>query len=324
MDERVQRYFQNELDAAERLKLLKEITSNEVLKKQFIELQNLYALVALSSHAYNENEGKEAYSHFIQKRKRKAIKHFIVSSVKYAAIIVIVVLSTYWITSQFLLVPASLMVDTNTLYVPAGQRAQLTLQDGTVVWLNAQSTLTYPSHFIGDERRVSIVGEGYFNVAKNKEKPFIVSTADMDMKVLGTEFNVYHYPKTGFVQASLIEGSLQIISMNDPSSKVILKPNEEVVLKNNYLTVSSIKSSDHFLWKDGIYSFENERLEDIMKKLELYYDVKIVIANDALRNIRYTCKFRQRDGIDEIIRIIGKFHYINIKKDKERNMITLS
>ena len=105
--------------------------------------------------------------------------------------------------------PEDLSADVmNTLYTPAGQRAQLILQDGTEVWLNAKSKLIYPARFTGEKRQVEVEGEAFFKVAKDPSRPFIVSTHDVDMKVLGTQFNVYSYPETGYVQTSLLEGSV--------------------------------------------------------------------------------------------------------------------
>ena len=212
------------------------------------------------------------------------------------------------------------MYKRQTLYVPAGQRACISLQDGTVVWLNAQSTLTYPSHFYGKERTVSIIGEAFFEVAKDKNRPFIVAAQDAKIQVLGTKFNVYSYPDSKQIRTSLIEGAVQVFYK---SKQVILRPNEESIAQDGKLTVSNIKNPDMLLWRNGIYSFNNERLADIVNKLELYYDVTINIANPKLKDINYTCKFRQRDGIEKILHTIQKIHHFKIEIDKENNVITL-
>jgi len=209
------------------------------------------------------------------------------------------------------------------LVVPAGQRAQLTLHDGTSVWLNAHSTLTYPARFSGRSRRVTVSGEAYFKVAENLKNPFIVSTQNIEMKVLGTQFNVYSYPGTGCIRTDLVEGSLMVYSKESPQASVILKPNEQIVVKDGKMSLQ-IRNSDYFLWKEGIYAFENERLLDIIEKLQLYYDVKIIVKDPEIFNVRYTGKFRQRDGIDEILRIIQKIQKFNVQKDTENNIITIT
>ena len=300
MDERILKYFQNELDAAERLELLREIRKDDILKKQFSEYQNLCALINLSSYGENIDEGKNKYSYFKQWIVTRKRHQFLIKLMKYAAVVILVIISTCWLTlwTSSSLLDDSLLAETNTLYVPAGQRACITLQDGSLVWLNAQSTLIYPSHFSGSERKVQIMGEAFFEIAKNEKKPFYVVAQNAEMQVLGTKFNVYSYPETGITRTSLVEGAVQV-SCDNSTEKVVLKPNEQVTVENGKMTVELIEFPDALLWKEGIYSFNNERLIDITKKLELYYDVKIVVSNQLLRDIRYTCKFRQRDGIDE-------------------------
>jgi len=318
MDNRIIKFFTGELNDSERAELLKNINENESLKQEFIRMQNLSSLTHLVEHKGDEEIARSSFRQFIGEIRARSRKKFIRNFGKVAAVALAVVASTVFFTLYFVKNDVNV---TNTLYVPAGQRAQLTLQDGTVVWLNAQSTLTYPARFSGKERRVSLVGEAFFEVAKNKRKPFIVETQHIKLKVLGTQFNIYNYPKSDISQVALIEGSVQICSDN---LSVVLKPNEEFTLEDGKGTVSEISNSNHFLWKDGIYCFENERLLDIIDKLQLYYDVTIKVKDPEIFNVPYTGKFRQRDGIDEILRIIRKIHHFNIKKDVENNIYTLS
>jgi ferric-dicitrate binding protein FerR (iron transport regulator) len=318
MDNRIIKFFSGELNDSERAELLKDINENELLKQEFIRMQNLFSLTHLAKHKGDEEIASSSFRQFMGEIRAKSRKKFIRNFAKVAAVALTVVASTVFITLNFAKNDAGI---TNTLYVPAGQRAQLTLQDGTVVWLNAQSKLTYPARFSGKERKVSLVGEAFFEVAKNKRNPFIVETQHIKLKVLGTQFNVYNYPKSDISQVALIEGSVKICS---DKLNVILKPNEEFTLKDGKATVSEISNANHFLWKDGIYCFENEKLLDIIDKLQLYYDVTIKVKDPEIFNVPYTGKFRQRDGIDEILRIIRKIHHFNIKKDVENNIITLS
>ena len=233
MDERILKYFQNKLDIAERLKLLREIEKDDILKKQFSEYQNIRALMNLSSYMENVEEGKVKYSHFTQWILNRKRHQYLFKLMKYAAAVVLLIVSTCWLTlwTSSRLSNDNLIAETNTLYVPAGQRACITLQDGSVVWLNAQSTLIYPSHFWGSERKVRIIGEAFFEIAKNEKKPFYVVAQNVEMRVLGTKFNVYSYPETGLTRTSLIEGAVQV-SCDDGREKVILKPNEQVTVKN--------------------------------------------------------------------------------------------
>ena len=323
MDEQIKKYFQGELDTSERLKLLRKVEANDELKQQFIEYKNTYALLSLSDQVDNKEENQRGYIRFRSMVRTKKIHRFFMHTVGYAAAIVLLIVSTYWFTVNNYSTTPKIIAD-NTLYVPAGQRVKLTLQDGTDVWLNAQTTFTYPAVFSEKERRVSVQGEAFFDVAKNPEKPFIVSSQGIEMKVLGTKFNVHSYPGEENIQTSLIEGSLQVYFKKSEKEGIILKPDEQVTIKGSSMEVGIIPHHNRFLWRDGVYSFENELLINILKKLELYYDVKIEVKDPSIFQWEYTGKFRQRDGIDEILRMIQRIHKFKIQKDEENNKIILS
>lgn len=323
MDEQIKKYFQGDLNTAERLKLLRNVEADDELKQLFIEYKNMYALLSLSDQVDNKEENQRGYICFKSMVRAKKIHRLFFHMVSYAAVIVLLIVSTYWFTINHYSTTPEIIAD-NTLYVPAGQRVKLTLQDGTDVWLNAQTTFTYPAVFSEKERRVSIQGEAFFDVAKNPEKPFIVSSQGIDMKVLGTKFNVHSYPGEENIQTSLIEGSLQVYFPKSEKGGVILKPNEQVTIKGCLMEVGIIPNHNHFLWRDGVYSFENELLINILKKLELYYDVKIEVKDPSIFKWEYTGKFRQRDGIDKILRMIQRIHKFKIQKDEKNNKIILS
>lgn len=203
MNERIHKYFYEELSTEERLSLLRDVEASEELRKEFAEYQNLYALLNLGHQVQDKTIGKQKYDRFILQKQHAVMWKRWTRRIGYAAAILIVVVSTsiltYWYAQpeQTEFLSENVM---NTLCTPAGQRAQLILQDGTEVWLNAKSKLIYPARFTGDKRNVTIEGEAFFKVAKDPSRPFIVSTHDVDMKVLGTQFNVCSYPATGYVQ----------------------------------------------------------------------------------------------------------------------------
>ena len=320
MDEQFIKYFQHELSLVEQTNLLKQVQSDPLLKQKFIAYQKIYTLFELSNQTNDTNEGKESYKQFVQKRRNSLIKVNLIRTMRYAAVFMGIVASTWMVALHTL----SDSEKINKLYVPAGQRAQITLSDGTEVWLNAKSTLTYPANFLAEERCVNIVGEAYFDVAKDTEKPFIVSSKNIEMKVLGTEFNVYSYPELDLVETKLIEGSLQVSESGNQSNRVVLKPNEQVSYSDGIMNVSTITNDAYLLWKEGIYTFDNAPFAQIIKKLELYYDVTIQVESPALLEFRYTGKFRQRDGVNEILRMIQKIHKFKIAKNEDENIITLS
>ena len=323
MDEILLKYLLGELEETEQRDLLCQMADDQALCAAYIRMQNIYALTLLTPIPSQKDEGVKGFNAFANRLQAKRKKKIIRSMLQYAAISLLLIASTFFVT-RALFTQSTGVQEFNTLYVPAGQRAQLTLHDGTQVWLNAQSTLTYPARFTGKRREVTVEGEAYFDVAENRKKPFVVTTQQLTMEVLGTEFNVYSYPGADCIKTDLLEGSLAVYSKLSPDVNVTLKPNEQVIVKEGNMFVGEIQNSDYFLWKEGIYTFENERLLDIIEKLQLYYDVTIIVKDPKIFNVRYTGKFRQRDGIDEILRIIQKIQKFDIEKNSETNTITLT
>lgn len=321
MDELIHKYFLGELSSQEQIAFLHQLKNDAVLREKYKEQQNLYALLDILPHQEDFTKGQKSYSEFIAKEQKTKPKDLFLSTLKYAAAIAVLVISTWWLTTA--IHHSNLDTEMNTLYVPPGQRACLTLHDGTTVWLNAKSTLIYPSHFSNKKREVFLVGEAFFEVSKNEDTPFSVNVKDVSVKVLGTEFNILGYPEAKYIQTSLLTGSIEITN-NTTNKTLKLQPNQEVVVIDNKMEVSNIKQHTYFLWKDGIYSFEQETFSNIINKLELYYDIKIIVKSPEIYDFVYTGKFRQQDGIDEILRIIQKIHNFKINRDREKNIITLS
>ena len=190
-----------------------------------------------------------------------------------------------------------------TLYVPAGQRAELILPDSTHVWLNARSKLVYPISFGKDIRQVELNGEAYFDVIHNEKQPFVVKTPQMDIQVLGTEFNVTAYSSSSDFEVALLRGCIELSSPR-LSSNYRMKEKEHIRLQNNKLISKDISDYDYFRWKEGLICFNNESVATIIEKLKLYYDIDIEVYNQKFINSRYTGKFRTKDGIEQVLRVL--------------------
>lgn len=323
MDERLIRLFAGELTDQEKADTLRALLDDKALKEQYKELKNIHALLTLSDYPEDRSDYISLqYKHLRKNERRHKLLVNLAACLKYAAVLAIIILITHKIT---LYNYKDLPEITNTLYVPGGQRVCLSLQDGTRVWLNAQSTLVYPALFSGRDRRVTVEGEAYFEVAKDEKRPFKVVSQNVELEVLGTTFNIRSYPKEGFIQTSLIEGKLRISDLQgyhfDP---VMLTDKDRVTIKESEIVRDTIMHNDHFLWRDGIYSFENELLTDILKKLEIYYDVTIIVNDPTAFQWEFTGKVRQRDGIENILGTLQKLHKFSIEKDDEKNIIFLS
>lgn len=205
-----------------------------------------------------------------------------------------------------------------TVQVPAGQNAQVTLADGSKVWLNAGSTLHFPTRFPDKERLVNLEGEGFFEVQANKEKPFIVSTTSYTIKALGTTFNVNAYKKSKDFETSLLTGKVEVAD-HAGKQTILLSPNNRVVLERDKLKTLPIQDSEYFLWREGIICF-NEPLSEVLKKLELYFDVKIEVNNKRVLQNEQHCigKFRSRDGLEHILEVLQLTSHFSYKKDDEK------
>lgn len=323
MNEQVEKYFLEEMDPDERIDFLRKLEYDKELQEEFNRYKNADALLSFSDSIVSQSDSIRSYKTFIRRMKQKDLYKFTLRYVRYAAAIALLILSVHYYHVHYY--RDQLIASSETsLFVPAGRCVSLTLADGTTVWLNARSRLTYPAAFVDSERRVSIEGEAFFEVAKDEDKPFIVSSKGIEMKVLGTDFNVCSYSEENTVRVSLLSGSLHVYDKNAPEKNVTLRPREEVIFQDNNMIPGNIPSNDYFLWKDGIYSFEEESLSNIFKKLELYYDIHIEAKGPDLLEWKYTVKFRQRDGIDEILKLLCKIHPFKITKDEENNTIMVN
>lgn len=162
----------------------------------------------------------------------------------------------------------------NMLTTPRGGQYQVVLPDGTRVWLNAASSLKYPTAFTGNERRVELTGEAYFEVSKDPSKPFNVKTAGQTVTVLGTHFNINSYTDEGATKTTLLEGSVRVTSNTGQSVKI--KPGEQAVNNSNSININENANIDEAVaWKNGKFVFSNTDLQTIMRQLSRWYDVDV-------------------------------------------------
>ncbi|WP_449039198.1 FecR family protein [Parabacteroides goldsteinii] len=208
-----------------------------------------------------------------------------------------------------------------TITVPAGQRINITLVDGTNVWLNARTSLSYPVKFGKNNRQVVLDGEAYFDVTKDKSKPFIVQTDNYNVEVLGTQFDVNAYSETGEFETTLMSGSVKVASASDSTQKITLKPNNKVYLQDGKLHVTAVDDYNPYRWKEGLICFKNETFTSIMKDFEKYYGLTIQVKNKNVFKYVYTGKFRQTDGIDYALRVLQKDIKFTYQRDDENQII---
>lgn len=168
----------------------------------------------------------------------------------------------------------------NTISTPKGGIYQVNLPDGTKVWLNAASSIKFPTTFAQlSQRKVELEGEAYFEVAKNKKVPFVVSTSGQQVQVLGTHFNISSYSDEGELKTTLLEGSVKVVAANT----IVLKPGQQSNLKRNGsgdLKVSTANIAQVMAWKNGFFHFEKENLHEVMRQLSRWYDIEVIYEVD--------------------------------------------
>ncbi|WP_373749578.1 FecR family protein [Bacteroides heparinolyticus] len=216
------------------------------------------------------------------------------------------------------------VVAINTVSVPAGQRTNIILSDGSNVWLNARTTLQYPVTFNKKQRIVSLKGEAFFDIAKNQKIPFVVQTDKYDIEVLGTQFNVNAYPNRNIFETTLMKGRVRVSSQESPEQTIILSPGHKVYTTNGKLKIDKVNDLNPYRWKEGLICFKNELFQTIMEKFEQYYDIRIIINNSDVLKYSYTGKFRQSDGIDYALRVLQRDIHFKYEKDYDEGIIYIN
>lgn len=204
------------------------------------------------------------------------------------------------------------------LVVPFGKKAKVKLSDGSQIWINAGSRIIFPISFSGKNREIYLVGEAYFEVTHDQNKPFLVKTSTVTIQVLGTSFNVSSYPDDDFVSAVLKEGKIRI-DENDAgifSSPVELSPNQMAVFKKdgNGIKVSKTNHEFYTAWKDGVLKFENAEINSLIVKVERFYNISIELKNQSIGKERITGKLDLNAGMPEVFEYISKVSHAEVKK----------
>ena len=211
-------------------------------------------------------------------------------------------------------------VAVNTVITPRGGQYHLILVDGTEVWLNAASSIKFPTAFNGANRRVEISGEVYFEVAKNKNKPFIVHTDQSDIKVLGTHFNINAYDDEEYQRTTLLEGSIEIKRGN---RKALLIPGQQANInqQSDQINIQEVEDPDAIIaWKNGYFQFEKSDLQSVMRQISRWYDTD-VSYNGAIPTKQYTGKIPRSVNA---IKLIEMLSYSGIHCNIEHNQITVN
>ena len=327
IDELIANYLTEGLDKNALDELKTWIAASAENQQYFIRQREIWfsAVSREAASVYDKDKAFENFRNRVESQKEiqsTSRRGFSLSALwRYAAVVAIIIAVgciSYWqgevnVKDTF----ADISVE-----APLGSKTKLYLPDGTLVWLNAGSRMTYSQGFGVDNRKVELEGEGYFEVKRNEKIPFFVKTKDLQLQVLGTKFNFRDYPEDHEVVVSLLEGKVGLNNLLREEKEAVLSPDERAVLNkaNGLLTVESVTASNASQWTDGYLFFDEELLPDIAKELELSYNVKIHIANDSLKTFRFYGNFvRREQNIQEVLEALASTEKMQYKIE-ERNI----
>lgn len=210
----------------------------------------------------------------------------------------------------------------NTIETPKGGMWQVKLPDGSSVWLNAVSSLTYPLSFSKSHKRiVELKGEAYFEVAKDKLHPFVVKTSRQEIEVLGTHFNINSYADEDVVKTTLIEGSVKVNSYQADGATEILKPGEQSILTTKGFNIKQVDADEVIDWKNGYFMFNNEKQESIMRKIARWYNVQVEYADASAKEVTYYGSISRFENVSKVLR---KFEQTGeVRFEINKNKITV-
>ncbi|MGL5682729.1 MAG: FecR family protein [Marinifilaceae bacterium] len=189
--------------------------------------------------------------------------------------------------------------DFNRLVVPRGGEYKLTLSDGTVVWLNSESVLEFPLVFTKDTRRVRLTGEAIFDVHRNENVPFVVEMENMNVKVMGTSFNISTHDN--IVRTTLISGRVEIETYDE---KLILIPGQQAKLETGTLSVDNVDVDEHIAWRDGRFIFRSKPLKEVLSILSRWYDLDFILIDESIEKLHFTGNIPRHASIEDVLKLI--------------------
>ena len=313
------KYLRGEASESEVAGMFQWIEASPENRKEFIDYKKVWAISAQADES-EEETWKLIFAHLF---KRQKLMRFCFQLAKYAAIFLLMFGAGIGIQYLGWGIRSGEMVyqQNTTITVPPGQMTNVLLPDGSKVMLNSGSTITYNGDFSFGKRLINLSGEAFFDVAKDIAHPFIVMTPKLNFEVHGTSFNIDAYPEDKFMNATLIEGSLEVKDKSN-NEIVLLVPGENARFEaiTSKLSVSKVKTDMYTSWKDGLITFRNEKLKDIALIIERWYNVKIIIGNKKLGEQAYFGTILKNKPIDQILealRLSSSFKYkIEYKPDK--------
>lgn len=309
----VSRFLNGKCTSEETRELKNWMEASDENKKEFLALKDIWDLSLVRPDNSNDQLAKFYKKQY--ERSKKTSQLWIRSSVAVAAVLFAGLVIS-------ILIPrfeTPVAVNEQVFTVPLGSKSKVLLADGTEVNLNSGSELRYSANYSAKNRVVSLSGEGFFNVKSDPEHPFWVKTADFDVKVTGTEFNVCTYSENKMATATLAEGNI-LLEMKSTGQTFAIKPGQKFELDrtNRKYLLDEADVESETAWKDGEFIFRNIPFPELVQRLERWYDVKLDYSGTELQNFKFTGRFKNQETIWQVLDALKLTSPIDYRKSTFR------
>lgn len=321
-------YFKGVLDKDDREKVEIWKEASKVNRQIFADSHKAWEAIEhlRRMKKYNAQKALEKVNHRIE--RKKSLKLFTILQKVAAILILPLLVATFYFATK---TPISKVVKTeiawNTIKTPAGMRSEFLLPDSTKVYLNSKTTLSYPVAFTGSSRNVKLIGEAYFEVAHNKKQPFIVNTGKINIEVTGTEFKASNYPDEELTEIVLASGNINLFQGAYSKERKIIRsmvPGEKATCyeKENKIYFDKVDVEKYISWKDGILMFRDDSMQDVVRRLNRWFNVDIRLTGEKLTDYVYTATFEDESLIQilDLLKMSAPIDYsIKPRKRKPNN-----
>jgi ferric-dicitrate binding protein FerR (iron transport regulator) len=315
----ITKYFNHDCNEDEIRTILDWCEQSETNKREFIQLKKIWVVSDKQTDEKIRSAAPHIWNNIISNISIKAPKKYTkrtliyIASISAAAAVILMLCLNVFTNQNY----REKEIEYADIYMPKGEKGQLFLPDGTKVWLNSGSKLTFGNDFNTKTRTVTLDGEAYFDVVKNDKRKFIVQTASVDVKVHGTAFNVTAYSESNNVDVSLQRGSVSIYRSGSDEELALLVPNQHISIdKKSFLSKINLFEDDHNIaWTFEELIFEHAPLEEVFSKMGNWYGVDFsVVSQPSQQNLKYRFKIKS-ESLTEILELINKMTPIEYKID---------
>ncbi len=314
-DQVLKRYLDGKDESGDREKILEWFLESSYEK----DLREAYR--HFWDHGLNDSQDAEDYeasavldriNHEIRLEESKSLKKsFMISeslkAISRIAAVLCLIILTYMLINGDHLIPATSEVAWSKIYAPLGTRTVFYLPDGSTGWLNSDSYLEFPTDFRGKTRKVNLIGEAFFEVKTDPQKPFIVSGPENEVIAHGTKFNVMAYPGEEEIRVTLVEGNVDVLCRSEGKSGHMIKLEPDQMCVYDLVTstgrVEKVNAEKIVSWKEGKLVFRNENFEEVVKRINRWYNVNLVIQDEVLKSYKYMATFED-ETLDEVLKLL--------------------